>query len=175
MNMIENIQTAQDAQNDECLDAVDRRIIVATQSGLPLVSRPYDAIAKQVGISPTEVKQRMQAMLATGIIRRIAAVPNHYQLGYKANGMTVWDVPDDMVSTLGQKMGALEVVSHCYHRPRHLPDWSYNMFAMVHAESRDEVMHWVEHISQLLGEYDRGHEVLFSSRILKKTGMRLKD
>ena len=174
MNMIEQIPPAPDSQTDESIDTVDRRIIVATQSGLPLVSRPYDAIATELGINPSEVKQRMQAMLDKGIIRRIAAVPNHYQLGYKANGMTVWDVPDALVSELGQKIGALEVVTHCYHRPRHLPGWPYNMFAMVHAESRDEVMHWVAHISQLLGEHDRGHDVLFSTRILKKTGMRLK-
>lgn len=174
MKAIEQIQPVPVSDDNETIDAADRRIIVVTQSGLPLVSRPYDAIATEVGISPTEVKQRMQTMLARGIIRRIAAVPNHYQLGYKANGMTVWDVPDEMVSELGQKIGALEVVSHCYHRPRHLPNWSYNMFAMVHAETRDEVMHWVDHISKLLGEHDRGHEVLFSSRILKKTGLRLK-
>lgn len=175
MNMIEQIPPAQDSQADENIDAVDRRIIVATQSGLPLVSRPYDAIASEVGISPAEVKQRMQSMLDRGIIRRIAAVPNHYQLGYKANGMTVWDVPDEMISELGQKIGALEFVSHCYHRPRQLPDWPYNLFAMIHAEGRDEVLQLVEQISTLLGEHDRGHDVLFSSRILKKTGLRLKD
>jgi len=173
--MIEKISGPNDSCTDEAIDAVDRRIIVATQSGLPLVSRPYDAVAREVGITPAEVKQRMQSMLDRGIIRRIAAVPNHYRLGYKANGMTVWDVPDEMISELGHMIGALEVVSHCYHRPRHLPAWPYNMFAMVHAESRDEVMQWVDHISSLLGKNDRGHDVLFSTRILKKTGMRLKD
>lgn len=157
------------------IDAIDRRIIVATQAGLPLVPRPYEAIAKQVGVSADEVKQRMLAMLERGVIRRIAAVPNHYRLGFQANGMTVWDVPDDKVRELGRQVGALQVVSHCYHRPRHLPDWPYNLFAMVHAPSREEVLHQVAQISRLLGEHDRGHEVLFSTRILKKTGLRLKD
>ncbi len=175
MKATEKLQTLDAADDHEYIDAVDRRIIVATQSGLPLVPRPYDAVAAEVGISPAEVKRRMQAMLDRGIIRRIAAVPNHYRLGYQANGMTVWDVPDDRISDLGKMVGMLDFVSHCYHRPRHLPGWPYNLFAMVHAASRDEVMQHVEHISKLLGKHDRGHDVLYSSRILKKTGMRLKD
>lgn len=174
MKASEQVQAIDGADDHEFIDAVDRRIIVATQSGLPLVSRPYDAIAEQLGVSPAEVKQRMQSMLDKGIIRRIAAVPNHYQLGYKANGMTVWDVPDAMIRELGQKIGALQMVSHCYHRPRHLPDWQYNLFAMLHGENRQQVMQGVEQISALLGEHDHGHDVLFSRRILKKTGMRLK-
>ena len=155
------------------LDDIDRQIIVATQNGLPLVAQPYVAIAEQVGISAYEVMQRMQSMLDRGVIRRIAAVPNHYALGYRANGMSVWNVPDDQIMQLGEKIGSLSFVSHCYQRPRNLPEWSYNLFAMVHAHSREEAMQLVQQISQLLGEADRGHEVLFSSKILKKTGLRL--
>jgi len=159
--------------NKLILDDIDRKIIHATQSGLPLVSRPYNDIAQRLGISSEEVITRMSAMQQRGIIRRIAAVPNHYALGYKGNGMTVWDVPDDLVNELGQQVGALEFVSHCYHRPRYLPDWPYNLFAMVHAHNREEAMLLVDKIAALLGENDRAHDVLFSKRILKKTGMRL--
>ena len=155
------------------LDDTDRKIIQATQSGLPLVARPYDDIAQRLGLSSTDVISRMSAMQEQGIIRRIAAVPNHYALGYKGNGMTVWDVPDELITELGQQVGALGFVSHCYHRPRFLPDWPYNLFAMVHAHNRDEAMKLVAEIANLLGENDRGHDVLFSKRILKKTGMRL--
>ena len=162
-------------ENDRAagLDEIDRQIIIATQTGLPLVAQPYVAIAEQVGISAWEVMQRMQSMLDRGIIRRIAAVPNHYALGYRANGMSVWNIPDDQIMQLGEKIGSLSYVSHCYQRPRSLPDWPYNLFAMVHAHSREEAMQLVQQISQLLGEADRGHEVLFSSQILKKTGLRL--
>jgi DNA-binding Lrp family transcriptional regulator len=155
------------------LDNIDRQIIQATQSGLPLVSRPYDDIAERLGLSVNDVISRMQAMQQNGIIRRIAAVPNHYALGYKGNGMTVWDVPSERVNELGKKVGALDFVSHCYHRPRFLPDWPYNLFAMVHAHNRDEALLLVNNIAELLGENDRGHDVLFSKQILKKTGMRL--
>jgi len=155
------------------LDAIDRQIIVATQSGLPRVARPYHAIAAQIGVAAEEVMRRLQRMLETGIIRRIGAVPNHYALGYKANGMSVWDVPDERVRELGEKIGALDFVSHCYQRPRHLPAWPYNLFAMVHGRDRAEVEAKVRTIASLLGTADRGHTVLYSTRILKKTGLRL--
>lgn len=157
------------------LDAVDRQIIVATQSGLLLETRPYHAIAAAIGVPAEEVMRRLQRMLETGIIRRIGAVPNHYALGYQANGMSVWDVPDESVRELGERIGALEFVSHCYHRPRHLPVWSYNLFAMVHGRDRGEVEAKVRVIADLLGTSDRGHTVLYSTRILKKTGLRLGD
>jgi DNA-binding Lrp family transcriptional regulator len=154
------------------LDDVDRKIILATQAGLPLDPRPYEMIAIQLGLDADEVMQRMQRMQASGIIRRIAAVPNHYALGYRANGMSVWNVPDERIAVLGPKVGALDFVSHCYRRPRHLPDWPYNLFAMVHARTRDEALRRVAQIAELLGPDDHGHDVLFSKRILKKTGLR---
>ena len=155
------------------LDDIDREIIKFTQSGLPLVSRPYELIGQQLHISTSEVISRMKSMKERGVIRRIAAVPNHYALGYKANGMTVWDVPDDRISELGHKVGALDFVSHCYHRPRYLPKWPYNLFAMVHAHNHDEAKDLVAKIAEVLGENDRGHDILFSTKILKKTGLRL--
>jgi siroheme decarboxylase len=156
----------------QAIDAVDRRILVACQAGLPLVERPYHALAKIVGIEAGELMGRLQALLSRGVIRRIGAVPNHYKLGYRANGMTVWDVPDERVSELGARVGALPFVSHCYRRPRHLPLWPYNLFAMVHGHDRDEVAGQIEAIRDCLGPDCRAHEVLFSTRILKKTGLR---
>lgn len=157
------------------MDGIDRQIILATQAGLPLEPQPYHAVARQVGVSPEEVMARMRRMLETGMIRRIGAVPNHYALGYKANGMTVWDVPDEKVDELGERVGALDFVSHCYQRPRHLPEWPYNFFAMVHGHDKSEVAAQVHRIAELLGDADRGHDILFSTRILKKTGLRIGD
>lgn len=155
------------------VDATDRRIIAATQAGLPRVARPYHAVAEQLGLPPEEVMTRMQRMLDSGVIRRIGVVPNHYALGYKGNGMSVWNVPDERVRELGKKIGDLDFVSHCYHRPRHLPDWPYNVFAMVHGRDRAEVEQKVEQIAELLGDANQGHAVLYSTRILKKTGLRI--
>jgi DNA-binding Lrp family transcriptional regulator len=155
------------------LDATDRAILRATQSGLPLVPRPYAAVGATLGLSGAEVMTRMRRMQDLGVIRRIAAVPNHYALGYVANGMSVWDVADEQVDALGARVGGLACVSHCYRRPRHLPQWPYNLFAMVHGRSREEVQTKVEAIAAVLGEACRAHDVLYSTRILKKTGVRL--
>ena len=151
----------------------DRKLMRATQAGLPLVARPYDALALQLGVDAEQVRARLQGMLNEGLIRRIGAVPNHYRLGYTANGMTVWDVDDDVVDEFGEKIGALDFVSHCYRRPRALPDWPYNLFAMVHGHNRPEVERQALQIHCLLAQACRAHEILFSSRILKKTGLRL--
>jgi DNA-binding Lrp family transcriptional regulator len=151
----------------------DRRLIAATQAGLPLVERPYDVVGAQLGVSGEAVRERLDGMLREGLVRRIGAVPNHYRLGYTANGMTVWDVDDASVDMLGEKIGALDFVSHCYRRPRALPDWPYNLFAMVHGHSRIEVERAAVHIQCLLADACRSHDILYSSRILKKTGLRL--
>ncbi len=155
------------------LDAIDRRLIVATQGGLPFCPQPYHAVAEELGLAPEEVMDRLRRLLAAGAIRRIGAVPNHYALGYRANGMSVWDVPDERVSELGRAVGVLDFVSHCYRRPRHPPLWPYNLFAMVHGRTCEEVEAKVARIAGLLGEADRGHAVLYSTAILKKTGLRL--
>lgn len=158
-------------------DEIERRLVLATQAGLPLVARPYDVLAEQLGISAEEVMARLRAMLARGVIRRIGAVPNHYALGYTANGMSVWNVADELADAVGERLGALAAVTHCYRRPRRLPHWPYNIFAMVHGKSREAVLDQVAEIAALItAEFPGaclGRDVLFSSRILKKTGLRL--
>ncbi len=155
------------------LDHVDRMIIEATQAGLPVTLKPYHAIAEQLDLEPEIVMQRIKNLQKHGIIRRIGVVPNHYRLGYRANGMTVWDVPDEKINEFGHKIGALDFVSHCYHRPRHLPNWPYNLFAMVHAHDRKTTDKYINEIADILGDDNRQHTVLYSTRILKKTGMRI--
>ena len=155
------------------LDSTDRAIVVATQGGLPLVTRPYHAIGGQIGVSGEEVMARLARMLEAGAIRRIGAVPNHYALGYSANGMSVWDVDDEHVARLGRMVGELPFVTHCYERVRHPPQWPYNLFAMVHARTRDDVENKVGYIAAILGDAARARAVLYSTRILKKTGLRL--
>ena len=133
------------------LDSFDRALIAATQGGLPLVARPYEAVGAMLGVSGEQVRERLAHMLEQGLIRRIGAVPNHYRLGY------------------------LPGVSHCYRRPRHLPEWPYNLFAMLHGTSRAAVEQQAQEIAELLGSACRSHDILYSSAILKKTGLRLKD
>ncbi len=155
------------------MNATDEAIVRATQAGLPLVPEPWRAVARAAGVSEDELLARVSAMLADGRMRRIGAVPNHYALGYTANAMTVWDVDDEAVDALGEQVGALAFVSHCYRRPRRLPAWPYNLFAMVHGRSRAETEVRMAEIRAVLGAALRASDVLYSTRILKKTGLRL--
>lgn len=155
------------------LSDFDRELIAATQTGLPLVARPYEAVGAMLGVSGGEVRERLAQMLSEGVIRRIGAVPNHYRLGYLANGMTVWDVDDAQVDELGERVGAVPGVSHCYRRPRERPIWPYNLFAMVHGRTREDVERQASAIRELLGPACVASDILYSSAILKKTGLRL--
>lgn len=152
----------------------DLALIRATENGLPLTRDPYGDVARALGRTREDVMARMRALLEAGAIRRVGVIPNHYALGVVANGMSVWDVEDDKVSEIGARIGALDFVSHCYRRPRHLPEWRYNLFAMAHGRTREDVLAKVEAIAALIGPALRAHDVLFSTRILKKTGLRLR-
>ncbi|WP_415033538.1 Lrp/AsnC family transcriptional regulator [Azonexus sp.] len=155
------------------MDDFARRLILATQQGLPLVPEPYAELARSLGCDEKAVLAGLEDLLARGVIRRIGVVPNHYAIGYTANGMSVWDVDDAKVDALGEQIGQIPGVTHCYRRPRHLPGWPYNLFAMVHGGSREEVLAQVEVLRAVLGEACRASDILFSTRILKKTGLRL--
>jgi DNA-binding Lrp family transcriptional regulator len=155
------------------MNAADETIMRATQAGLPLEAEPWRAVAQAAGVSQAQLFARLEAMLADGRIRRIGAVPNHYALGYTANAMSVWDVADDAVDELGAQVGALAFVTHCYRRPRRLPEWRYNLFAMVHGRSRADAEAHLAEIRALLAPALRASDVLYSTRILKKTGMRI--
>ncbi len=156
------------------LDVTDRNIIAATQAGLPLVAEPYAQIAARLGLSEESLCERLRAMKESGVIRRIAVAPNHYKLGMTANGMSVWDVDDDRIAELGQIVGDLPFVSHCYERPRALPDWRYNLFAMLHGACNEDVEALRGQVADILGPACRHSDILYSTRILKKTGLRLR-
>jgi DNA-binding Lrp family transcriptional regulator len=152
----------------------DRALIKATQGGLPLVSRPYEAVGAMLGVPGERVRERLAQMLEEGLIRRIGAVPNHYRLGFtRQRHERLGRRRRTSVDELGARIGALAGVSHCYRRPRHLPDWPYNLFAMLHGRSHEDVEQQARHVEALLGASCRGHDILYSTAILKKTGLRL--
>lgn len=155
------------------LASIDRSILTLAQNGLVLESQPYLHIARQLKLSESEVIVRLHDMLDSGIIRRIGAIPNHYKLGFHGNGMVVWNIPDSKVDRVGKLFGLQSFVSHCYLRPRHLPNWPYNLFTMVHGRDRNEVSGKVRILENFVSANDYDHQVLYSTSILKKTGIRL--
>jgi DNA-binding Lrp family transcriptional regulator len=150
-----------------------RSIMQAVQSGLPLCLHPYRELAAQLGIEESQLLERMEEMLAEGLIRRIGVVPNHYALGYHYNLMVVWDIEDEAVASTGQRLGSLDYVSHCYRRPRK-PDWPYNLFTMVHGKTAAAAEARIAEMRELVGPVCCSHTALKSTRILKKTGLRLR-
>jgi DNA-binding Lrp family transcriptional regulator len=151
----------------------ERRVLEEIQDGLPLDPEPYRIVGERTGLGEARVLELVSSMLAERKIKRIGAVPNHYALGITANGMSVWDLPDALASELGRTLGARDEVTHAYRRPRR-EGWPYNVFAMVHGRSREDVLATVERIADELGIAGYPHDVLFSTRLLKKRGTRVK-
>ena len=145
-------------------------VITKAQRGWKITD---EDLAQRAEVSAEDLAAVKAGQPLFGVIRRVALAPNHYALGLAANGMSVWDLDDTVAETLGAQVGALPFVSHCYLRPRALPDWPYNLFAMLHGHTRDEVEAKRLEVAALLGVACRSHDILYSTRILKKTGMRL--
>lgn len=152
------------------LSETDRELVAAIQGGLPLVAKPYAAIAAQLNLTETQLIERLQALQATGLIKRMGVVVKHRALGYRANAMVVWDIPDDEVERIGALLADETCVTLCYQRPRRLPAWSYNLFCMIHGRERDSVLRRLEQIVAFHGLEKIPHTVLFSGRSFKQRG-----
>ncbi len=152
------------------VDDTDRRLLAAIQHGLPLVSRPYAGIAGRLGLSEEDVIARLMRLKDNGVIRRFGVVVRHHELGYSANAMVVWDVPDEQVNELGHCLAGFDFITLCYRRPRCPPQWRYNLYCMIHGKSRDEVRAHLEWMVNHCGLQNLSHEVLFSRRRFKQRG-----
>lgn len=152
------------------LDHIDRQLVACIQGGLPLSARPYAEIGKTVGLEESAVMQRLQRLMDIGVIKRFGVVVRHHELGYRANAMVVWDVPDEQVDELGRCLKQFDFVTLCYQRPRCLPQWPYNLFSMIHGQDRDKVLASLEQLVSQCGLASIPHEVLFSRRRFKQRG-----
>jgi DNA-binding Lrp family transcriptional regulator len=154
------------------LSLTDLRLLAAIQDGLPLDPRPFASVGETAGLSEQEVIARLDRLVGEGVIRRFGVVVHHHELGYRANAMVVWDVTDAEVGEAGRRLAGLAFVSLCYRRPRHLPDWPYNLFCMIHGRDRGAVEALVEEASAAAGLSGRPRDVLFSRRRFKQRGAR---
>jgi len=152
------------------LDDMDMRLLAAIQNGLPLVARPFAEIGARLGLNEADVMARLQQLQARGVIRRFGVVVRHHEVGYSANAMVVWDVPDEQVRELGHCLAGFDFITLCYRRPRHLPQWRYNLYCMIHGKSREEVHAHLEWMVNHCGLQSLPHAVLFSRRRFKQRG-----
>lgn len=154
------------------LNDQDYRLIAEIQDGLPLCSHPYAEIGQRIGLDEATVIGRIQEMVDSGIIKRLGIVVRHHELGYTANAMVVWDVPDHRLDEVGEKLGSLDCITLCYQRPRRLPDWPYNLFCMIHGQEREKVLRYIDQLVSSQGLDDIPHKVLFSGKRFKQRGAR---
>lgn len=153
------------------VNATDRALLAALESGLALVARPYAALGQRSGLTEQEVIERLQRLHAQGIITRFGVIVRHRELGYCANAMVVWDIPDDQVSAVAGTIAAQPFVTLCYRRPRR-PGWPYNLFCMIHGKDRETVRDQIVRANAGAGTAERPQAVLFSSRAFKQHGAR---
>ena len=146
--------------NDE-----DKNIIKVTQNDIPLVSEPFKVLAEEIGISEEKLLEKLNLYKEAGIMRRFAAILFHRKAGFKANGMTVWKVPEEKVEEIGYKLASYKSVSHCYKRTTN-EKWQYNIFAMMHGKTKEEIEELVKDISKEIGIND--YKILYSTREFKK-------
>jgi DNA-binding Lrp family transcriptional regulator len=156
----------------ELSDPVQRALIEVIEGGLPLVPRPYAAIAERLGIGEREVIDRIRALKEGDLIKRMGVVVRHRRLGYKSNAMVVWDIADEQIPEIGRCFGGFSFVTLCYQRPRRLPEWRYNLFTMIHGQNHHDVTARIHQMADHCGLEQRRYEVLFSKRCFKQRGAR---
>jgi len=152
------------------LSETDLRLIAAIQGGLPLDPQPYAAVGERLGLSEADVMARLEMLLQNGCIKRLGVVVKHRALGYIANAMVVWDVPDGEVERIGGLLAGEDCITLCYQRPRRLPDWPYNLFCMIHGHERQGVLRRLAQIIACHGLEAIPRSVLFSCHGFKQRG-----
>ena len=150
------------------IDDIDKKVIRLIQADLPLTPRPFAVIAEKIGIEEAECVRRVKALKEKGIIRRFGATLRHQEAGFSANAMVVWIIPEDRVAEVGRDLSGFREVTHCYQR---MPakDWPYNLYTMVHGDTRDACFRIARRMSRSVGIDD--YTLLFSEKEFKKTSM----
>jgi DNA-binding Lrp family transcriptional regulator len=150
------------------LSESEKKVIAFIQRDIPVVERPFLALAEQTDMTETEFLSVLNDLCQRGVIRRLGATLRHQKSGFEANAMTAWRVAENRIEEVGQKMASYREISHCYRR-NPAPGWPYNLYTMIHA--RDEAS-CIEIARKISVETDVGdYELLFSRKEMKKTSM----
>jgi len=149
--------------------SVREKLLGWLRRGLPLVERPYLAVAEDIGATEEEVIAEIARLSDSGAVSRFGVIVDHQALGYTSNAMVVWDIPDTTVDEAGKRLAGCSGVSLCYQRPRRGAEWPYNLFTMIHGRDPDEVQRRVEGLAATCGLDDTRRELLFTVRRFKQT------
>lgn len=151
------------------IDAQDLQLLEQVQLGLPLCSRPYAQIGAKLDMPEAEVIERLSRLKKSGLIKRMGVIVKHQQLGYRANAMIVWNVPDDLIKQLGGHISRFTFVTLCYQRPRQ-SQWPYNLYCMIHGKDKTTVLTQLDQLIDACGLAGFDKEILFSRRCFKQRG-----
>lgn len=151
------------------LDTRDRQLLEHIQLGLPICPSPYAEIGRLCDMSEAEVIERLARLKQQGLIKRLGVIVKHRQLGYRANAMIVWNVPDNLVKQLGGHISRFSFVTLCYQRPRQ-PEWPYNLYCMIHGKDKATVSKQLDQLVDACGLRAFDREILFSKRCFKQRG-----
>jgi DNA-binding Lrp family transcriptional regulator len=143
----------------------DKHFIRELQKDLKVIPEPFKEMAENLSITTTELFAKAKEYEKNGVMRRFAAILRHRDAGFSANGMVVWQVPDEKIDEIGYKLAAFPQVSHCYRRPVY-PDWPFNLFSMIHARTLEAAEKIAVEMSEIVEIKD--YRILFSSREFKK-------
>jgi len=151
------------------LETRDRELLAQVQLGLPICPRPYAEIGADIAMPEAEVIERLAALKQKGLIKRLGVIVKHQPLGYRANAMIVWNLPDELIKPIGRQISEFAFVNLCYQRPKH-DEWPYNLYCMIHGKDKATVLKQLEALNEACGlsAYDR--EILFSRRCFKQRG-----
>jgi len=144
----------------------DKDFIRELQKDMDIIDEPFVLAAKNLEITENKLFEKMKHYEDIGVMRRFAAILRHRQVGFTANGMIVWKVPEDRIKQVGETLGSFPQVSHCYERPTYA-DWPYNVFSMIHCKTQDEAYDVAKTIQNQINVDE--YNILFSSREFKKT------
>ncbi len=151
------------------LDYLNQQLLAQLSDGLPICSRPYDEIGKRLNISENKVIERITALQQSGIIKRFGVIVKHAALGYRANAMCVWQIPENQIDDIARYLLTFPFVTLCYQRPMQ-PEWQYNLYCMIHGKDKETVTAQIEQIRSHSQMQNVEHQVLFSSRCFKQRG-----
>jgi siroheme decarboxylase len=151
------------------MDTLDRKLLNLLQHGLSVTPRPYLVLAEKLGITETEVLTRLARLKQQSVIKRFGVIVKHRQLGYQANAMVVWDIPDRLIDDIGSNISQAAFVNLCYQRPRR-ENWRYNLFCMIHGKDRATVLTQLQSLIETHALQNFDYQVLFSRRCFKQRG-----
>jgi DNA-binding Lrp family transcriptional regulator len=147
----------------------EKALVRAMRGNIPVESEPFSAAAREAGWQPAQALDALREWDEAGVLRRVALICRHRRIGFKANGMCTWRVPEDEALETGRALARHPEVTHCYQRVV-VPEFPYNVYAMIHSGAWEDTLALFGELSKELGLEDG---LLFlSTHEYKKTSPR---